>query len=506
MSSSERNVEVRFSTDAAGLAAAWASPHFGASGKSAASQTLKTTYYDTAEGDLRRHGMTLRLRRVGRSAPRLAFKWGASPAQGPFASGEIDVRHPAGDLDPSVLGEFVASELRRTTEGRPLAPQFDVAVNRRQRRVTVGGLRAMATFEDGEIVAGARCVTLRQIELELLAGDPAALFDFAAEAALALPLRLEPLSAPARGLLLAADERPAPVKAGETTIPAQASFSEAATLIIGEALQHFLANWPALREGDHPEAIHQIRVALRRLRALLALFHRSAPCAEYAEFRAEAKRIASALGPARETDAFAELLAAAPQSGFGRPDAFAALGVEIAARRETLQREARALIDTPACSLFVLRLRAFAARRASAPEAAGESARDLAASALDRLLHRALKQGRKLSQAPDEARHELRIALKNLRYAAEVFGGLFTEPPEVRAYLRRVAKLQDLLGAHNDAAGARTFLEEIDAPARASTAFAAGATLGWLTGGAVVAEHDLARAWKAFKRTAPFWS
>jgi CHAD domain-containing protein len=312
--------------------------------------------------------------------------------------------------------------------------------------------------------------------------------------------------------MLKADARPVPVKAGETRIPGDASFDDAAAIVIGDTLKHFLANWPALRDDDHPEAIHQMRVALRRMRALLALFNREAPCGEFAAVRAEAKRIASALGQARECDAFAELIAAGPRLEFGKREAFVALDVTIAARREVLHEEARRLIAAPACAQFVLRLQAFLARRgwrnglgADELPRLTQPARNFAESSLDRLRRRALKRGKGLAQMPDEARHDLRIALKNLRYAAEVFGGLFASPHEVRAFLRPVSKLQDALGAHNDVAGALAFLDQISASDRSDTAFAAGATLGWFAGGAAVAERSLSQGWKALKNAAPFW-
>ena len=95
--------------------------------------------------------------------------------------------------------------------------------------------------------------------------------------------------------------------------------------------------------------------------------------------------------------------------------------------------------------------------------------------------------------------------MKNLRYAAEFFGGMFASAQGLRAYLRTVAKLQDLLGAHNDTVSARAFLNQVNAAERADTAFAAGLTLGWFAGSASVADHGLMQAWKAFKQAEPFW-
>jgi inorganic triphosphatase YgiF len=512
MSYNDREFEIKFSTDSAGLLAAWNSQLL-AGAATPSGQTLKSIYYDTAQGDLMRRGMTLRLRRAGRGAPVLTFKWSAPVTEGPFSRGEIQARHPGADLDINLLGEPVAAELREAIGDRKLEPQFETKFKRRLRRLTIGGAQFDAAFDEGEIVAGGRRAPVRELELELKAGDHSDFYEFATQLAEALPLQLETLSKSRRGFLLRADARPYPVKARETQIPADASFDDAVALVIGDTLQHFLANWASLRDDVHPEAIHQMRVALRRLRALLALFHREAPCADFVAFRAEAKRIANALGPARECDAFAGLVASGPRAQFGASKTFIALDALIDSRRAALHEESRRLIAAPACAHFVLRLQVFLVTRgwrnallADQLPRLTQSARGFAKKALDRLRKRATARGRGLAALPDDQRHELRIALKNLRYAAEFFGGLFAGPQELRTYLRPIARLQDLLGAHNDVACARSFLDHVNAAECAETAFAAGAVLGWFAGGAAVADRDLMQAWKAFKGAETFWS
>jgi inorganic triphosphatase YgiF len=411
-----------------------------------------------------------------------------------------------------VLGETAAAELREAIGDRLLEPRFETKFKRRIKRLTVGGASFEAAFDEGEIVAGERRAPLTELELELKSGEHADFYDFATQLAEALPLRLETLSKSTRGYLLTNDARPFPVKARETEMPADASFDDAAAIVVGDTLQHFLANWASLRDDVHPEAIHQMRVALRRMRALLALFQREAPCGEFVAFRAEAKRIASALGPARECDAFAGLIASGPRVAFGDPKVFAALDGLIRARRDRLHEEARRLIADPSSAHFVLRLQSFLAKRGWRNALPAEQlprltqpARDFAVNALDRLHGRALARGKHLTELADEQRHEVRIALKNLRYAAEFFGGLFLDPEGVRAYLRRVARLQDLLGAHNDAISASAFLNQINATDRPETAFAAGVVQGWFAGRAALGDQDLKKAWKSFKRTPSFW-
>jgi triphosphatase len=178
-------------------------------------------------------------------------------------------------------------------------------------------------------------------------------------------------------------------------------------------------------------------------------------------------------------------------------------------RRCAAYRDARALIDAPQTTIFVLRIHAFLARRGwrnalSGPELARltEPAGIFAADALERLHKRAAKRGRNLTALPDEERHEVRIALKNLRYAAEFFGILFANSRAVQTYVRSAARLQDLLGAHNDASSVERFL---DTTPDVDTARAAGIVIGWYGRGSTAADAGLMEAWKVFKTTKRFW-
>ena len=182
-------------------------------------------------------------------------------------------------------------------------------------------------------------------------------------------------------------------------------------------------------------------------------------------------------------------------------------------RRRDSYVAARRLIEDPQTTLFVINVQSFLARRAwrtaLAPDALGlltSDAKAYAADVLDRLRRRALKRGKHLPDMPDVERHELRIALKNLRYAMEFFGGLFGKPKDVRSYLRSVASLQEDLGIHNDAVTAKAFIDSLGLPPDADVHFASGYLLGWYRCATLAADIDLAKKWKDFKRQDVFWA
>jgi inorganic triphosphatase YgiF len=507
--SAARELEIKFATDSTGLALASASALLQPQTPDAPPKNLISVYFDTAAGDLKAQGLVLRVRRTGRSAPVMTLKWKPEEEEGLFSRGEIEIRIRGLQPDLDLFDPTVAARLRAAIEDRALAPQFETRVKRRTRMVSFGATQIEAAFDQGAIVAGDRSWPLCELELELKSGEAADLYEFAARLAETLPLRLDVTSKSARAFLLAADKTPKVVKAAALQFAPGAMLDDAVAAVISNTITHFAANWASLREDEKPESIHQMRVALRRLRAALAMFKRALPCAEFDFFRAEAKRIASALGPARECDAFRNLVEDGPISHLGAKANFEPLLRGLEQRRQDAYREARALIDAPETTIFVVRLQAFLARRGWRNALSGlelgrltDPAALFAAEALERLQKRATKRGKDLILLPDEERHEVRIVLKNLRYAAEFFGVLFENKSAVQSYIRPVAHLQDLLGAHNDAASAENFL---GLTADADAARAAGVVIGWYGRDAIVADAGLAKAWKSFKRARAFW-
>ena len=512
MNRDHRELEIKLSTDRAGLKAAFESPALGgAPGKAPAARSLVSAYFDTRDRALDKRRIALRVRRSGRAAPLIGVKWPRNANSEAFSRGEVEARGRAGELDLSLLGEEIAAELGQILGDRALEPQFETRVKRRTRLINLGAAQIEIAFDEGEIVAGDRRAHVAEVELELKSGDASDLYDLAARAVEALPLRLEVASKSERGFRLVDGLVATPVKARDPIFAPGATIDDAIASVVGATLAHFLANLASLRESDDPEAIHQLRVALRRMRSALGVFNRHFSCPEFDAFRAEAKRIATALGPARECDAFSDLLAAGPRRVSADGSVFAGIDAALSQRRQTLYTEARDLIDAKETAAFALKLQAFLSRRGWR-NAANERSSSLAApvtqfssQTLERLRKRVVKRGRKLVSLPDNERHQVRIALKNLRYTVEFFGGLYGDSRNYRSYVRVVSRLQDILGAHNDAAGAQSLLDALGARAEADTAFAAGVVLGWCKSNAEIAETELDEAWRRFKRLDPFW-
>ena len=504
-----REVEVKFATDAEGFKAALASPLLHAGGAASPARKLTTIYFDTADSDLQQRRIALRVRRDGRKAPVMTLKWTPAASEGLFSRGEIEI--PVRDLLPdlSLFGGEMGELLRRLVGDKRLEARYETRVSRVLRLVNRVAARIEVAFDEGQIVAGERTCPLREVELELKSGEARDLYEFAATVAESLPLRLDIVSKAERSWRLATGVLSSPVKIKPAALPAELILDEAIARIILGNIDHFVANWASLRESDDPEAIHQMRVALRRLRAALAMFKRVIPCAEFELFRAEARDLATAMGPARDCDALRELVEEGPLAHLGDKRNFAPLMEALEARRFEAYKDVRALLASAQPTSFVMRVSAFVERRGWRNSVSGlqlasltEPVAVFASEALERLYKRVLRRGKNLAELPDDARHQARIALKNLRYGCEFFAPSFAETRDGSGFIRGTALLQNLLGAHNDAASAEHFLSlphDIDA------ARAAGVVTGWFARGSLIADEKLARSWKKFKQGRPFW-
>jgi len=285
------------------------------------------------------------------------------------------------------------------------------------------------------------------------------------------------------------------------------SVADAAVCVFSAALDHFEANLPIFRAAQAPESVHQMRVALRRLRAAIGLFRPalSGPALDAA--RERAKTIAGALGHARNWDVFHDMLAAGPAKALAGEPSFFALRDALDMLRAKAYGTARKTLGAEETAAFLADFRKAIAERnwTAAPGATEEgSARDFAREALTRLRKRVLKKSKGLAKRTPEERHELRIALKKARYGAEFFESLFAHVDDAEEFSLALAKMQDGLGVYNDMETANALLDEIDAESAASLR-ASGFLRGWFAHAAQAGVAHAKKSEKRLRRLEPFW-
>nr|MBP7446238.1 CHAD domain-containing protein [Zoogloea sp.] len=267
-----------------------------------------------------------------------------------------------------------------------------------------------------------------------------------------------------------------PAKARPSRLSAEQSPVDAFRIIGFDCLSLWQANESGARESDDPEFIHQLRVALRRLRSALRLFGPALP-AEFVERWSDGlKEAADGLGAARDLDVMlAEVLSPVAESGLAdeATQRLIAMAVDRRDREKTAARE-QLLAASHGRQMLALASDLYALQSDSLVKSANLTT--FARLQLTQLRKRARKRyGAAADLHPDKL-HELRVSLKRLRYGIEFLLPLLPEKATVR-FANDIADIQETLGYLNDEAVARTRLKAWagkDPELRSGAAFVAG--------------------------------
>lgn len=296
---------------------------------------------------------------------------------------------------------------------------------------------------------------------------------------------------------------------GAPVLGASATVDDALAALIGQ-LADVLLHWAPLAGADRgAEPVHQMRVALRRLRSALKLFSRPAPVEGVQE---SLRTLARALGGARDWDVFLGGLGRAIAAAFPEERAIRRMLVQAERQRRARYAELAAVLNGAEFRRTLLRLAELAATRPwrgcdpANPERAAALAGGVAGfgrEALARRLRRVLRAGGGFSQRSLDDLHALRIQCKRLRYACELFAPAYPGQAAGR-FMRRLAAVQERLGHLNDGAVAAGLLAELGGGAGRATA--AGLVRGYTAAHEAQARERARRAWRRFRRTAPFWT
>lgn len=507
----DQEIEIKFRTDAAGLARLLDAPLI-KTARDQQTEILKTTYFDTPSNALRKKGVILRVRKSGDAVAVLGMKAPGAAGDGPFHRKEVEVNSPSLKPNLALFDKTTRKFLGQIIGDLPLATKFKMKIKRQSGLITSGASVVEIAVDQGHISCGKQRVPLAEVELELVSGSKADLVGLAMRLAEDFSLRLDFVSKAEKGFRALLGEKPAPVKAAQIKSNSLATFDDAVTALTSNTLAQFVANWACLRETDEPESIHQMRIALRRMRCGLLMFKRALPHPAFEALRDDAGHQASIFGPVRNTDAFYISVLEGPLESANRPESSVALRTVMEKKRIAAYAQARSEMDSLAATKFVLKVQRFMAchdwREVSAevePAKLRVPLRKFSRAALNKLRARVLKRG-KAATGSDEARHKLRIALKNLRYGVDFFSDLFGNAKRRRAYKKKLSALQDLLGTRNDIVGANKFLKEIRAEIEPNAERIVEFIRGWYAQEAAAADKAIGKSWKKFKQTEIFWN
>ena len=347
-------------------------------------------------------------------------------------------------------------------------------------------------------------------------GNPADLVDAARLLTSGLALTLGTQSKAERGYALVEGEIDHPLKAGRVVLDRKARADDAFARVLTHCLSHLLRNVPCVLRTRDPEGIHQMRVAMRRMRSALSLFGEPFR-SSLGALEDEIRWLTRALGDARDLDVFHDDVLRPAADVLGEDSRMIQLGAAVRSRRRAVWSNVLDALESERFRKLVLDLGAATllqpwATAGNGAEAGHGLARDFADEHVAERHAKILKHGRKIAELAPAKRHKLRVRLKKLRYAADFFA-CFYDKKDLRRHQKRIAELQELLGHLNDANVARMLIEDIlaneggsDPASAAALAYAGGAVVGWHTACGASTVKTLAKRWKKFAALKPFWS
>jgi triphosphatase len=467
---------------------------------------LRSVYYDTAEHSLAEAGYSLRVRDDGEAfVQTLKF---APPEEKSFSRYEWEASLQDSKPDVSRLPASAIGPVAARLGAKALVPVFSTVVTRQTIPLSFKGTNLELAFDQGVIAAGGCERPVSEIEIELQKGEAARLYELALALLDLAPLRWSTASKFERGHALARATPPPTSPAPSSALASHATLDDGIAAILAGCQRHLLANEAAAEDGRDPEGVHQMRVALRRMRAAFALFRRELGTEGSKAFDQEAKRIAHKLGACRNWDVFeTETL---PEATIEEAERRVLQGAAEPKRDESYgalrkalggQRYARFQLSLGhwiECSGWRRELDGAMRTKLAEPLA------KFAPPSLYALMRKARKKGKGFDKLKLRKRHRLRVALKELRYATEFFRPLFRKGKAKRQE-KKLALLQKLLGKDSDAITTAALLGELtEASSSSSLRDAAQALQAWQTEERRAAAPEAQKAWAKFKKSKPF--
>lgn len=421
-------------------------------------ETLVSTYFDTADHRLTSAGVRLRLRTGGGKIEQTMKR--AHMGSSTFAT---QMEHSCSlnreQLDLAAFPPSTRKAIEGLAAGKTLVPVARTNVERETRIIKYRRATIEAAFDIGTIEAPAQSCQICELELELKRGNLPDLLSLAHDLPLGPDLRWSASSKGARAMGLAIN---LPEMLGRPRgIRLRASMSKASAFqhIAWNCLNHLLRNYRLILEHRDAEALHQCRVALRRLRIATSIFRDSIGDGRAAILVAEWKAIATTLGRGRTLDVIMARMAeqGSPEAG----GASAALPLLVRLRKLAYDDIVllisgasfqRMLFET---ALWIERASSHGRIRAGAKP---ESLSEFAAKTIAKQRKRLKKRLRNIKALTKCERHRLRIGVKRMRYTTEFFTSLLSARGDAKrlpAFIKAQEAVQDILGDLNDIAPCR---------------------------------------------------
>jgi triphosphatase len=407
-------------------------------------QRQLSVYFDTPDRELRRRGYTLRVRSASDRLIQTVKSLSSSAALFDRGEWECEIDRPEPDLARLAGTPLGALELRVLGE---LQPIIRSDVNRTAFRLNPAGAEIELDVDHGMMTAAGNELPVSEIEIELVSGRPESAVALARRIAAEVPVKLGVMSKAERGFALAEGALSKPTKSEPVPVNAGMTVAQGFETIVIACLRHFRLNEPLVIERRNMEALHQSRVAMRRLRSAFTLFRPAIGDEECERIRAELRWFTGQLGDARNLDVYLQRDLDPDE----RPP--------IVQKREAAYDTVIDAMDSQPFRRLTLDLVAWSALgewrrhpKASQPLTPFVNRR------IDRLWAR-ISRSADPAELRDQERHQLRVQTKKLRYALEFVAAIHVHKRgKQKKFAKTVEELQETLGLLNDFVVARSLI------------------------------------------------
>ncbi|WP_374652934.1 CHAD domain-containing protein [Dongia sp.] len=485
--------------------------------KAAIHHDLETTYFDTPDEWLKRHGMALRVRRNGnRRIQTLKAPGETVDGLQSFLEVESEIKGTRPTLS-AVTDAKLRKRLEKEGIVERVRPVFTTRFERASWLIERGGSKIEVALDLGEIGARAARVPIAEIELELKSGEPADLFICAERLAEDVPGRLGISTKAERGYALINGTQAIPVRAEPLLLSRKGSAGDAFSALVRNCLVQLRANEAAIEQSEDAEAIHQFRVAIRRFRAGIGAFRQLIDDGAHAVMSIDLRWLQRQFGPARDLDVLlADTLLPMQARLQGQMPIGALVEIAESARHEA-RRRAHLALENPRYAVMLLQIYrqlltdGWRGRSDGAQGALGLPVHDFADIWLGKAHKRLVKLGGDHAQLSEPELHRLRLLVKKMRYGAQAFASLY-RGKRVEKYLLHLGHIQDHLGSLNDAVVGRHLLVELIERLSKERGLSAqdtsalhGVVLGWQSHRIASDLAGFQSTWKAFRAQKKFW-
>jgi|SRR5215831_11775078 len=457
----------------------------------------RTVYFDTPEHNLDAAGLSLRLRRQDGhwsqtiTADRTVADGVASP---------VELESRVGSREPDIAkitDKNIRRAVRKAERGTSLQPVFETVIRRTSRKLVVasGAARAGGATE------------AREAELELKAKSAKDLLLAVEKLLGGHEFKLTRQSKAERRYRLpdARRARAEPEKARPARIVKRNTCVEAFSAILASAIRQIAVNRQAVLQTDDPEGAHQLRIGLRRLRSALRALRPLLDGGSLRAFERSARELGRGVGMLRDADVLITGIQAPMEQVASDKSGFAELRDALSRHQQAKREEVRSGLRGPQWTKLELYL-ALWPRTLEERDELDKPITKHARRILRKAWRKAAELGRKLERLDGEHRHELRKALKELRYQVEFFAPLFNKR-DTRRFIEQLKALQDVFGYINDARMAPRLIEvQHKWEAGGSAARAASYTVGRHEAEAAHVWRGVGKLWKELKGSPRFWA